>query len=280
VLALSRCIVSMYGHSDHNLRARQLRCQSGRTDQALTAPTIVQSRTRMDSSDTDAYTAIFAHPQRAHRRPQQPQAGLPVQAARKRSASSSKVTTTSAPSAVLPEYTPAAITSPSASDAPPTYTDVDAGDEDEEEGDDQALPLPVTSPLSGWRSLTSSTTTASSSRGPRRRAISLQGGRRRLTKGGGSTDDGYLDGLLARSVHALELSNALLQSTMSTKNSLAAVLHSEDVLDRSLARQQRTLREGEQMQAAWMGEMRGVVEGVEDLFDGREHAVQVQLAAL
>ena len=77
--------------------------------------------------------------------------------------------------------------------------------------------------------------------------------------------------LLACSVHALEFSNALLQSTMATKSSLASVLHSEDVLGRSLARQQRdisaTLREGQQMQAMWMGKMREVIEDVEDFFD-------------
>ena len=67
---------------------------------------------------------------------------------------------------------------------------------------------------------------------------------------------------------------------MSTKSSLTSVLHSEDVLDRSLERQQRnisaTLREGQQLQAAWMGEMRGVVEDVEDLFDDREHSYSVR----
>ena len=77
--------------------------------------------------------------------------------------------------------------------------------------------------------------------------------------------------LLARSVHALEFSNALLQSTMATKSSLASVLHSEDVLGRSLARQQRdisaTLREGQQMQAMWMGEMREDIEDIEDIED-------------
>ena len=133
----------------------------------------------------------------------------------------------------------------------------------------------MTSSRNRRRSLT---TTRNSASAPSRRSSSLQGKRRssasKLPTNETTNDDLYLDSLLARSVHALELSNALLQSTMSTKTSLTSVLQSEDVLDRSLARQQRnisaTLREGQQLQAAWMGEMREVVEDVEDLFDDRE----------
>ena len=136
----------------------------------------------------------------------------------------------------------------------------------------------MTSPLNRWGALTTTRTSGASD--SRRRSSSLQGKRRSHTSNSSNNesnnnDDLYLDSLLARSVHALELSNTLLQSTMSTKTSLASVLHSEDVLDRSLARQQRnisaTLREGQQMQAAWMGEMREVVEDVEDLFDDGAH---------
>ncbi|KAF8743433.1 Glycerophosphoryl diester phosphodiesterase family, partial [Rhizoctonia solani] len=46
-----------------------------------------------------------------------------------------------------------------------------------------------------------------------------------------SGSDSYLDSLLARSVHALELSNALLQSSMTTQSSLSALLSREDQLD-------------------------------------------------
>ncbi|CUA77922.1 hypothetical protein RSOLAG22IIIB_06875 [Rhizoctonia solani] len=46
-----------------------------------------------------------------------------------------------------------------------------------------------------------------------------------------SGSDTYLDSLLARSVHALELSNALLQSSMTTQSSLSALLTREDQLD-------------------------------------------------
>jgi hypothetical protein len=240
----------------------------------------------MDSSDTDGYTAILAQSQRSHqqaRRQRQQQLQLQdpgryAQLARKRKryssnnpASPTTASTTSAPSVVLPEYTPE-VTSLSASDAPPTYTDVDAEDEGDEEGDDKALPLPMTSSLSRRSPLTTTRTNASV---PTRRSSSLQGKRRSSASkplpSASNNDDLYLDSLLARSVHALELSNTLLQSTMSTNTSLTSVLHSEDVLHRSLARQQRnisaTLREGEQLQTAWMGEMREVVEDVEDLFD-------------
>ncbi len=251
----------------------------------------------MDLSDNDGYTSILAQTQRSHRharRQQQQQqqqlqlqlqlqdVGHYAQLPRRRypSINLPSPTTASAPSAVLPEYT-AEVTSPAASDAPPTYTDVDAEDEGDEEGDDKAHPLPMTSSLSRRRSLTTTRTSASV---PSRRSSSLQGKRRSSTSkaptNGSNNDDIYLDSLLARSVHALELSNALLQSTMSTKSSLTSVLHSEDVLDRSLERQQRnisaTLREGQQLQAAWMGEMRGVVEDVEDLFDDRGHSYSVR----
>lgn len=251
----------------------------------------------MDSSDNDGYTTILAQAQRSHRharRQQQQQQqqlqlqqqlqdlGHHAQLPRRRypSINLPSATTTSAPSAVLPEYT-AEVTSPAASDAPPTYTDVDAEDEGDEEGDDKAHPLPMTGSLNRRRSLTTTRTSASV---PSRRSSSLQGKRRSSTSKASinesNNDDTYLDSLLARSVHALELSNALLQSTMSTKSSLTSVLHSEDVLDRSLERQQRnisaTLREGQQLQAAWMGEMRGVVEDVEDLFDDREHSYSVR----
>ena len=235
----------------------------------------------MDSSDTDAYTPILARGQRPyrhqHQQHQQQHLAQSAQQPRARyvSGSVASPTTTSASFTALPEYSPK-LTSPSSSDAPPTYTDVDAEDEGEDEGDDKAFPLPTTSPRSQRRSLT--TTRTNGATDSRRRASSLQGKRRSSASrslNNESNDDLYLDGLLARSVHALELSNALLQSTMSTKTSLASVLHSEDVLDRSLARQQRnisaTLCEGQQMQAAWMGEMRDVVEDVEDLFDDGEH---------
>ncbi|CAE6477201.1 unnamed protein product [Rhizoctonia solani] len=46
-----------------------------------------------------------------------------------------------------------------------------------------------------------------------------------------SGSDSYLDSLLARSVHALELSNALLQSTMNTQSSVSALIAREDQLD-------------------------------------------------
>ncbi|CAE6366494.1 unnamed protein product [Rhizoctonia solani] len=46
-----------------------------------------------------------------------------------------------------------------------------------------------------------------------------------------SGSDSYLDSLLARSVHALELSNALLQSSMTTQSSLSALFSREDQLD-------------------------------------------------
>ncbi|KAB5593219.1 hypothetical protein CTheo_3301 [Ceratobasidium theobromae] len=57
----------------------------------------------------------------------------------------------------------------------------------------------------------------------------------RLRRKRSSSDSHYLDSLLARSVHALELSNALLQSSMATQTSLSTLLsHDDYAIDRPL----------------------------------------------
>lgn len=87
------------------------------------------------------------------------------------------------------------------------------------------------------------------------------------------TSDPYLDSLLARSVAALELSNALLQSTMATKSTLSSVLASEEELERQeRAFEQRLLESNgiglaEERKMAWMKEMENIVRDVESLFD-------------
>ncbi|PVF98757.1 hypothetical protein CPB86DRAFT_338263 [Serendipita vermifera] len=85
--------------------------------------------------------------------------------------------------------------------------------------------------------------------------------------------DPYLDSLLARSIAALELSNALLQSTMATKSTLSNVLASGDELDRQGQLFEERFMEGgglalaEARRREWMEEMQGIVKDVESLFD-------------
>lgn len=148
---------------------------------------------------------------------------------------------------------------------PPTYSDVD-GDYEEDDGlHSGRRGRYVEYPR---RRNTASSSSSYAAREPRhRRSQSLLQSRT-------STDD-YLDSLLERSVHALEMSNTLLQSNTSTRLSLQNVIHSEQALDRSMARQQRsisyTLREREQAHEGWMDSMDRLVEDVEDLFDEPDH---------
>lgn len=83
--------------------------------------------------------------------------------------------------------------------------------------------------------------------------------------------DPYLDSLLERSVHALELSNALLQSTMSTQSSLSAVLARDSIIDRQLERSasylDNRIRDTSDVHEEWMDDLDEVVRGVEELFD-------------
>ncbi|KAI0278820.1 hypothetical protein BGY98DRAFT_971670, partial [Russula aff. rugulosa BPL654] len=63
---------------------------------------------------------------------------------------------------------------------------------------------------------------------PRSRRLRTHRRRRTVSPIVSSPTDPYLDSLLARSVHALEMSNALLQSSISTQSSLSAVLAADD----------------------------------------------------
>ena len=66
---------------------------------------------------------------------------------------------------------------------------------------------------------------------PRPRRLPTQRRRRSALPTVSSPTDPYLDSLLARSVHALEMSNALLQSSISTQSSLSAVLATDESPD-------------------------------------------------
>lgn len=83
--------------------------------------------------------------------------------------------------------------------------------------------------------------------------------------------DPFLDALLERSVHALEMSNALMQSSISTQCSLSALLSSEVGPDRSLEVRARNLstriRLNSGVHGTWMAHLEEISKGVDGLFD-------------
>ncbi|KAL0950057.1 hypothetical protein HGRIS_010064 [Hohenbuehelia grisea] len=86
---------------------------------------------------------------------------------------------------------------------------------------------------------------------------------------GGERDQ--LDTLLERSVHALEMSNALLQSSMSTQTSLSAVLAPDSPADHRLAHRAKGLssriRGTRAVHANWADGLEEIRRGVEGLFE-------------
>ncbi|KAG1815686.1 uncharacterized protein BJ212DRAFT_1357997 [Suillus subaureus] len=83
--------------------------------------------------------------------------------------------------------------------------------------------------------------------------------------------DPFLDALLERSVHALEMSNVLMQSSISTQCSLSALLSSEVGPDRSLEVRARNLstriRLNSGVHGTWMAHLEEISKGVDGLFD-------------
>ncbi|KAI0638486.1 hypothetical protein C8Q77DRAFT_435412 [Trametes polyzona] len=143
------------------------------------------------------------------------------------------------------------------SDQPPAYPDsAEEADEDTDASDDDLfIPSPPPSlpvsprPAAARRSRLSRT---------HRRQQSLA-----------SASDPYLDSLLERSVHALEMSNALLQSSMSTQSSLSAVLSDDAAADRSLEQRAQELtsriHSNRNLHQSWMDDLDEISRGVEGL---------------
>lgn len=139
------------------------------------------------------------------------------------------------------------------SDRPPDYPEsAEEADEETDTGDEAqvvyAVPPLSPPPLASPRRI---------------RRYPGVGARRRQT---GSTSD--LDTLLQRSVHALEMSNALLQSSMSTQSSLSVLLASDNVVDQSLDRSALSVSSrmiGGRHQD-WMDDLEEITEGVDGLF--------------
>ena len=89
--------------------------------------------------------------------------------------------------------------------------------------------------------------------------------------------DPFLDTLLERSVHALEMSNTLLQSSISTQTSLSAVLAGESpprqtTLETHAANLSSRIRDGWDMRAAWADDLEEITKDVEGLFGMRSSA--------
>ncbi|KAI0774561.1 hypothetical protein C8Q74DRAFT_844861 [Fomes fomentarius] len=146
---------------------------------------------------------------------------------------------------------------------PPAYSDsAEEADEDTDASDSDSavayFPSPPPSlPVSPRRARRSQ----ASSRSFHRRQQSIA-----------SASDPYLDSLLERSVHALEMSNALLQSSISTQTSLSAVLADDAVADRHLEQRAQRLttriRRNRDTHEAWMDDLEEISRGVEGLVRG------------
>lgn len=187
---------------------------------------------------------------------------------------SSDSTVTALPPYTSPPWSRHASMDISYSDRPPDYPDsAEEADADTDSDQENIVyvqpPLPI-SPRNGLgrpprrpplHSPRSHSHTSSNSQSHRRQQSTVG-------------NDPYLDSLLARSVHALEMSNTLLQSSMSTQSSLAAVLQHEPIADLSLeARAQmlsRRVSANRGVHNTWADDLNDIYRSVEDLM-GNEH---------
>lgn len=149
----------------------------------------------------------------------------------------------------LPLYTSPQWQSPTEldpTDLPPDYPD--SAEEADEDTDEESSILYHSPPLSPRRSRRSQ----GSSRSKPRRS---------------SSNDPYLDSLLARSVHALEMSNVLLQSSMTTQSTLNNVLTRNSQGEASLETHVRNLSSRISGGSNWMDDLDQISRGVEGLFE-------------
>ncbi|KAH9977693.1 hypothetical protein BGW80DRAFT_1455867 [Lactifluus volemus] len=116
---------------------------------------------------------------------------------------------------------------------------------------------------------------------PRTRRVHSHGRRHTVSPIISSPTDPYLDSLLARSVHALEMSNALLQSSISTHSSLSAALAVDSpIVESSLEARARILssriRVNSGVHANWLDDLATISEHVTT--DAQPDALGLSLA--
>ncbi|KAI5123383.1 hypothetical protein M0805_006091 [Coniferiporia weirii] len=141
-------------------------------------------------------------------------------------------------------------------DQPPEYPD-SAEEADEETDDQSAFPSPPVS--------------------PRRRKLFRsvsQPKQSTLYANPVSQSDSYLDKILERSIAALELSNALLQSSATTNSALSSALAADSTAaDKMLDTQARVLtsriRNNNGVHERWMDDLDELARDVEELYDGK-----------
>jgi hypothetical protein len=147
------------------------------------------------------------------------------------------------------------------SDQPPDYPD---SAEEADEDTDSDLNLVALSPLVSQKF---------SPRRPKR--ISPSHKRRHSSQLSLSTDP-HLDSLLERSVYALEMSNTLLQSSISTQTSLSSVLALDSPPDLTLEARTHSLssrtRDNWDVQASWVDDLQEISKNVEGLFRDTGHS--------
>ncbi|KAK0190425.1 hypothetical protein F5146DRAFT_931364 [Armillaria mellea] len=142
------------------------------------------------------------------------------------------------------------------SDLPPGYPDsAEEADEDTDSDSGQDIYLPPRP-------------TATPTPSPHRKRRNPAHRRRRSSP---TSTDPYLDSLLERSVHALEMSNALLQSSISTQTSMSTILSSgspaDSTLEISARRLSSRIRNNRGIHHAWAGDLEQISHGVDSLFN-------------
>ncbi|GJE87532.1 hypothetical protein PsYK624_036150 [Phanerochaete sordida] len=168
---------------------------------------------------------------------------------------SSDSTVTTLPAYTSPPWQRQVVLEDDPSDLPPEYPDsAEEADEDTDTEDETAQILYA--PHTASAPLTS----------PPRRARRLQPSSRSKSRRS-SSNDPYLDSLLARSVHALEMSNVLLQSSMSTQATLNNVLSRNSQDEALLEAHARNLSARITKDSTWSADLDQISQGVEGLFE-------------
>ncbi|KAG6854447.1 hypothetical protein C0991_006526 [Blastosporella zonata] len=87
------------------------------------------------------------------------------------------------------------------------------------------------------------------------------------------SSDPFLDSLLARSVHALEMSNTLLQTSMSTQTALSTIFAdspADDILENSVRGLEMRIEATDKAQPKWADDLAEISRGVDGLFSDAE----------